>query len=109
MRRASGHASATVPCACGRVVLDPGGARVTLDGAEVALTPLEYRAIAYLLHHCGQVISKTELTEHIYGQDFDRDSNVIEVLVNRLRSKFFPELILTRRGLGYQLFDTDRS
>jgi two-component system OmpR family response regulator len=57
----------------------------------------------YLMQHKGEVVSKTELTEHIYGQDFDRDSNVIEVLVNRLRGKFCPEMIVTRRGLGYQL------
>ena len=67
------------------------------------MTPLEYRALAHFLHHPHQVISKTELTEHLYGQDFDRDSNVIEVLINRLRRKFFPELIVTRRGLGYHL------
>jgi two-component system OmpR family response regulator len=58
------------------------------------------------MQHEGQVVSKTELTEHIYDQDFDRDSNVIEVLINRLRGKMRPDIIKTRRGLGYQLGET---
>jgi two-component system OmpR family response regulator len=77
--------------------------RVTLSGDLVELTALEFRILSYLLHHQGKVVSKTELTEHIYGQDFDRDSNVIEVLVNRLRKKLGASLIKTRRGQGYQL------
>jgi len=88
---------------CGRVTLESHSARVTLDGRPVELTALEYRALEYLMRHRGKVISKTELTEHIYNQDFDRDSNVIEVLINRLRHKLYPDLIKTRRGLGYQL------
>ena len=101
IRRTSGHASPLLRC--GRVALDTNSARVTMDGQLVDLTALEYRALDYLMQHQGRVISKTELTEHIYDQDFDRDSNVIEVLINRLRHKLYAELILTRRGLGYQL------
>jgi two-component system OmpR family response regulator len=102
-RRHSGHASAVLNCDQGRLRLDTTSARVTLDGSLVELTALEYRMLEYLLQHAGKTVSKTELTEHIYDQDFDRDSNVIEVLVNRLRNKLYPELIRTRRGLGYQL------
>jgi two-component system OmpR family response regulator len=105
IRRASGHATAILKCGGGRLVMDTSCARVTLDGQLVNLTALEYRTLHYLMDHAERVISKTELTEHIYGQDFDRDSNVIEVLVNRLRSKLRPELIETRRGLGYQIQD----
>jgi two-component system OmpR family response regulator len=103
IRRATGHASPIMKCKLGEVVMDTSTARVTMAGKLVDLTALEYRTLEYLMQHEGQVVSKTELTEHIYDQDFDRDSNVIEVLVNRLRGKFFPELITTRRGLGYQL------
>jgi two-component system OmpR family response regulator len=101
IRRASGHASPVL--ACGPVKLDTAARRATLDGALVELTALEFRALAYLMHHREEVISKAELTEHIYRQDFDRDSNVIEVLINRLRKKLGAELIRTRRGHGYQL------
>jgi len=80
-----------------------GPTRVTMDDALVDLTALEYRTLEYLMQHIGEVVSKTELTEHIYDQDFDRDSNVIEVLINRLRGKLCPDMIQTRRGLGYQL------
>jgi two-component system OmpR family response regulator len=90
-------------CGDGKVVMDTTSARVKMEGNLVELTALEYRTLEYLMQHEGQVVSKTELTEHIYDQDFDRDSNVIEVLINRLRGKLCPELIQTRRGLGYQL------
>jgi two-component system OmpR family response regulator len=103
IRRSAGHAQALLACGCGRVLMDPSSARVTLDGQLVDLTALEFRTLHYLMQRRGEVVSKTELTEHIYGQDFDRDSNVIEVLINRLRGKFCPEMIVTRRGLGYQL------
>jgi two-component system OmpR family response regulator len=105
IRRATGHASPVMQCDCGNVVMDTTSARVTMDGNLVELTALEYRTLEYLMQHEGQVISKTELTEHIYDQDFDRDSNVIEVLINRLRGKLRPDMIKTRRGLGYQLGD----
>jgi two-component system OmpR family response regulator len=103
IRRSAGHASAVLECSCGRVVMDTSCARVTLDGQLVTLTALEYRTLHYLMQHAGEVVSKTELTEHIYDQDFDRDSNVIEVLINRLRGKLCPDMIETRRGLGYLL------
>ena len=105
IRRASGHASPILTCC--NVALDTNGARVTMDGNPVDLTALEYRTLEYLMQHPNKVISKTELTEHIYDQDFDRDSNVIEVLINRLRGKLNAELIKTRRGLGYQIGGTD--
>jgi len=101
IRRASGHATSIL--SCGKVRLDASGARVTVDGDLVDLTALEYRILQYLMQHQGKVVSKTELIEHIYDQSFDRDSNVIEVLINRLRGKLTPGLISTRRGLGYQL------
>jgi two-component system OmpR family response regulator len=101
IRRAAGHASPVLEC--GPVALDTTTNRVTLSGGPVGLTALEFRALSYLMHHPGKVVSKTELTEHIYGQDFDRDSNVIEVLINRLRKKLGAGLIKTYRGQGYQL------
>lgn len=107
IRRYSGYASTIMVCSTGRVVLDPSAARVTLDGQIVTLTALEYRTLHYLMRHMGEVVSKTELTDHIYQQDFDLDSNVIEVLVNRLRNKLCSDLIKTRRGLGYQIDGTE--
>src|SRR5271169_5448448 len=101
IRRAAGHASAELEC--GPLRLDTRSSRVTLDGASVKLTAQEYRLLAYLLHHRGRVVSRTELTEHLYDQDFDRDSNTIEVFIGRLRKKIGAELIQTVRGLGYQL------
>jgi two-component system OmpR family response regulator len=101
IRRSSGHANPLLRC--GRLELEPVSARVTLDGAPVNLTALEYRALQYLMQKQGCVISKSELSEHIYGQDLERDSNVIEVLINHLRRKLEPALIETRRGLGYQM------
>ena len=103
IRRANGHASTVVTCGCCGVVMDTSSARVTMNGKLVELTALEYRTLEYLMQHQDEVVSKTELTEHIYDQDFDRDSNVIEVLINRLRGKLTTCLIKTRRGLGYQL------
>ncbi len=107
IRRASGHASPILNC-CG-VVMDTSSARVTMNGNPVDLTALEYRTLEYLMQHPDKVVSKTELTEHIYDQDFDRDSNVIEVLINRLRGKLDSALIKTRRGLGYQIGGLDDS
>ncbi len=101
LRRSGDHASPMLQA--GEVQLDTSTRRVTRAGASVELTALEYRFLAYLMHHRGRVISKAELTEHLYEQNFDRDSNVIEVLVNRLRKKLGAEFITTRRGLGYQL------
>ncbi len=103
IRRAAGHASAELEC--GRVRVDTRSGRVSLDGAPVKLTAHEYKVLAYLMHHQDKVVSRTELTEHIYDQDFDRDSNTIEVFVGRLRKKLGAGLIQTERGLGYRLVD----
>jgi two-component system OmpR family response regulator len=101
IRRASGQASPELRC--GAVVLDTRNARVTVEGAAVRLTSHEYRVLSYLMHHQGRVVSQAELTEHIYAQDFDRDSNTVEVFVARLRRKLGASLIETVRGLGYRL------
>jgi two-component system OmpR family response regulator len=106
IRRSSGHADASIKC--GPVELDTTKARVTLNGSRIAMTALEYRTLHYLMQKEGEVISKSELNDHIYGSGSEHDSNVIEVLINRLRSKLYPDLIKTRRGLGYQLQGTDR-
>jgi two-component system OmpR family response regulator len=99
LRRSSGRATNEI--VCGPVTLDSKAGRVVVDGAPVKLTSHEYRLLAYLLHHAGRVISRTEIIEHLYDQDFDRDSNTIEVFVGRLRKKLGVELIQTVRGLGY--------
>ena len=101
IRRASGHASAELTC--GPLTVDTRRSRVFIAGAQVKLTAQEYRLLNYLIHHKDQVVSRTELTEHIYNQDFDRDSNTIEVFVGRLRKKVGDGLIHTVRGLGYRL------
>ncbi len=103
LRRAAGHATSEI--ACGPVHLDTRSSRVSVDGNPVKLTSLEYRLLAYLMHHKGRVVSRTELVEHLYDQDFDRDSNTIEVFVGRLRKKIPGELIETVRGLGYRMSD----
>ena len=83
--------------------VDTRGARVSVDGEPVKLTSLEYRLLSYLMHHKGRVVSRSELVEHLYDQDFDRDSNTIEVFVGRLRKKLKVNVIKTVRGLGYCL------
>ncbi len=88
---------------CGPVALDPRTARVTLDGAFVKLTSHEFRVLSYLMHHQGRVISQSELTDHIYARDADRDSNTVGVFVARLRRKIGGSLIETVRGLGYRM------
>jgi len=90
---------------CGDVQFDAATGQVTRRGQAVLLTALEHRLLAYLMHRPNAIVSKAELTEHIYDQDFDKDSNVIEVLVNRLRKKFGADFIKTRRGLGYMIGD----
>jgi two-component system OmpR family response regulator len=99
LRRATGHASSEI--VCGPVRLDTRSGRVSVDGTPVKLTSHEYRLLSYLMHHAGRIVSRAELTEHLYDQDFDRDSNTIEVFVGRLRKKLGVELIQTVRGLGY--------
>lgn len=101
LRRAAGHA--TNELECGPLLIDTRGARVTVDGTAIKLTSLEYRLLTYLMHHRGRVVSRIELTEHLYDQDFDRDSNTVEVFVGRLRKKLKVNLIQTVRGLGYCL------
>jgi two-component system, OmpR family, response regulator len=101
IRRAQGLASPLLHC--GDLSLDTRSGRVTRDGQLVNLTSHEFRLLAYLMHRPGQVVSRTELTEHLYAQDFDRDSNTIEVFVGRLRKKLSPDSIETVRGLGYRL------
>jgi len=101
IRRAGGHASAEL--ACGPVTLDTRNNRVTVEGRALTLTSHEYRVLAYLMHHAGEVVSRGDLVEHIYAQDFDRDSNTVEVFIGRLRKKLPPGLIETVRGMGYRL------
>ncbi len=101
VRRAAGHASNEITA--GAVRLDVRAGKVTVDGKSIKMTSHEFRLLSYLMHHKGKVISRTELTEHLYDQDFDRDSNTIEVFVGRLRKKLPEECIQTVRGLGYQI------
>lgn len=101
VRRAAGLASNEITA--GPVRLDVRSGKVTVDGQAVKLTSHELRLLSYLMHHKGKVISRTELTEHLYDQDFDRDSNTIEVFVGRLRKKLPEDCIQTVRGLGYQV------
>ncbi|MBL8590637.1 MAG: response regulator transcription factor [Methylobacteriaceae bacterium] len=103
LRRAAGHASADL--VCGPVRLDTRAGRVMVDGAPIKLTSHEYRLLAYLMHHVGRIVSRAEIVEHLYDQDFDRDSNTVEVFVGRLRKKLGVEIIQTVRGLGYLLAD----
>ncbi|CAI9407011.1 Transcriptional regulatory protein QseB [Pleomorphomonas sp. T1.2MG-36] len=100
-RRAAGRASNEVEV--GRVRLDVKAGRLTVDGNPIKLTSHEFRLIQYLMLHMDKVISRTELVEHLYDQDFDRDSNTIEVFVGRLRKKMGIDLIETVRGLGYRI------
>ncbi|MEI6112972.1 MAG: response regulator transcription factor [Burkholderiales bacterium] len=101
IRRASGNASSVL--ACGTVRLDTRSGRVSVDGESIVLTSHEFKVLSYLMHHQGEIVSRSTLTEHIYAQDFDRDSNTIEVFVGRLRKKIPSELIETVRGLGYRM------
>jgi two-component system, OmpR family, response regulator len=99
VRRTAGHATSEIEC--GPVQLDTKGARVTVNGMPIKLTSLEFRLLAYLMHHKGKVVSRTELVEHLYDQDFDRDSNTVEVFVGRLRKKLGVDVLHTIRGMGY--------
>jgi two-component system OmpR family response regulator len=107
VRRAAGHATPALEC--GDLRLDPRAQRATVAGDPVKLTSHELRLLTYLMHHVGRVVPRSELIEHIYDQDFDRDSNTIEVFVGRLRKKIGQDRISTVRGLGYQLLDPDAS
>ena len=100
IRRAAGHASSEITI--GDVSLDTKQSRVTMEGKPVKLTSHEFRLLSYLMHHQGEIVSRTELIEHLYDQDFDKDSNTIEVFVGRLRKKLHSDVIETVRGLGYR-------
>lgn len=105
LRRSAGHAAPSL--VCGDLRLDPRAARASVKGEPLRLTSLEYRLLHYLIMHQDRVISRTELVEHLYDQDFDRDSNTIEVFVGRLRKKIGPDRVETVRGLGYRLVDVE--
>ena len=101
IRRAAGHPAPELRS--GAIAVDTRLARVSRDGVPVKLTSLEFRVVAYLMHHRDRVVSQGELTEHVYAQSFDRDSNTIEVFVARLRKKLGPACIETVRGVGYRI------
>ena len=101
LRRAGGHADPVLRH--GALELDTRSGRVTLAGTAVTLTAMEYRILTYLMHRPDRVVSQGDLVEHVYAQDFDRDSNTIEVMVGRLRRKLGRDAIVTVRGLGYRL------
>jgi len=110
IRRTGGWTQAVLNC--GPIALNTSAQQVILEGEPVELTAYEYKLLEYLILHAGTVISKSELTEHLYQEDEDRDSNVLEVLVGRLRRKLDPERTLnpieTLRGRGYR-FRLERS
>ena len=101
IRRASGQANPEIRA--GEVTLDPRVAKVTLAGTPVKLTSHEFRVLSYLMHNRGRVVSQRELTEHIYAENADRDSNTVEVFIGRLRRKLGASLIETVRGFGYRI------
>lgn len=107
IRRASGHAQPEL--VCGPMRLDTNTGRVTLDGMAIQLTAQEYRILSYLMHHPGRIISRTELMEHVYDRHFDSDSNVLEVLLGRIRKKVGSGMIQTVRGQGYILTASEAS
>ena len=99
LRRVSGHAQPVITV--GPVILDPRTRHVTVNGLPLALTPLEFRALSYLMYQEGRVVSQAELSENLYSHDNERDSNAIEALIGRLRKKLKADIIETRRGFGY--------
>ncbi|MEK1850460.1 MAG: response regulator transcription factor [Phyllobacterium sp.] len=105
IRRAAGHASSEI--SCGPLRLDTKTSKATIGGTALKLTSHEFRLLSYLMHHMDEVVSRTELVEHLYDQDFDRDSNTIEVFVGRLRKKMGIDLIETIRGMGYRIKSQD--
>jgi two-component system, OmpR family, response regulator len=106
VRRAAGQVTSELTC--GPVTLDTKGARVSVDGMPVKLTSLEYKVLEYMMMHMGKVISRTELVEHLYDQDFDRDSNTIEVFIGRLRKKLGVDVLHTIRGMGYCIQEPEK-
>jgi two-component system OmpR family response regulator len=105
IRRASGQTGTLIRC--GAITLDPRAARVTVGGNPVRLTSHEFRVLSYLMHHRGRVVPQAELSEHIYAENLDRDSNTVEVFVARLRRKVGAAAIETVRGLGYRMTQGD--
>ncbi len=105
IRRQSGNAAALI--ICGAATLDTAALQITMNGNAVTLTAMEYRIAAYMMMNGDRVLSKTELMDHIYGLDEDKDSNTIEVLINRLRKKFGADFIVTQRGHGYRIRPTN--
>ena len=108
LRRSAGHATSETflragACSTPRARASPS------NGTAVKLTSLEFRLLAYLMHHKGKVVSRTELVEHLYDQDFDRDSNTIEVFVGRLRKKLGVDVLHTIRGMGYCVSEPDNA
>jgi two-component system OmpR family response regulator len=101
IRRSSGQLGAELRC--GPIALDPRAAKVTVNGSPVRLTSHEFRVLSYLMHHRGKVVSQSELNEHIYAENLDRDSNTVEVFIARLRRKVGASSIETVRGLGYRM------
>lgn len=107
IRRSVGIASTEIEI--GPIRLDTKLSRVSVDGKNIKLTALEFRLLSYIMHHQGKVVSRTELVAHLYDQDFDRDSNTIEVFVGRLRKKLSTDVIETVRGLGYRIQATNNA
>ena len=103
IRRSSGHGAAEIRC--GALTLDTRQARVTLEGVPVKLTSQEFRVLSYLMHQRGRVVPQSELAEHIYTRQVDRESNTVEVFIARLRRKLGASAIETVRGLGYRVGD----
>lgn len=103
LRRSAGQAAPVL--SAGALSLDTRQMRISLSGVPIALSPLEYRLLSYLLHHAGRVVPPTELAEHLYDSGNDRDPNAIEVIVARLRRKIGSDAIETRRGFGYLVPD----
>jgi len=99
LRRSAGQAAPVITV--GPVSLDTRQMRLSVDDLPIHLSPQEYRLVSYLMHHAGRVVSQLELTEQLYAQDYERESNAVEVLVGRVRKKLGVDLIKTRRGFGY--------
>ena len=105
IRRSAGIGSAVINV--GAMTIDPRAMRVSINGVPQALTPLEYRLLSYLGHHQGRIVPSTELQNQLYGDDFSRDANALEVLIARLRKKLGPDAVGTRRGFGYYIGGTE--
>jgi len=103
VRRQTDHTSSTIEV--GDLRLNSATGQVTVNGAPVKLTAYQYKVLDYLMHHAGRIVSRTELTEKIYSQDHERDSNTIEVFIGILRRKIGSNRIVTEKGLGYRLID----